>query len=281
MAFEFYDATGRTLSITPGPPSGAAGGALAGSYPNPSLGSLVVTDANVALANKDGSAGVAGMRTLGAGALQAAAGNHTHTVDGSAATPSLRTLGTGALQSASGADVATLFAQPKVLYDVECYFQALGSFSVARYAFRKNTALVLPVEGGLGNGVLNSTGILDLPLFNIDTTSMAIAGKTMQARMVCDFNTNSVFGATQYSVFLYRIATYGGAANELTYTRDISANIGSVLASPAANSSFRDVAGAWSTNFTSGLHYIAVSTDVGMAANAIVRCRAQLQIRYV
>jgi hypothetical protein len=39
---------------------------------------LTVTDADVAAANKDGVAGTASMRTLGTGAQQAAAGNHTH-----------------------------------------------------------------------------------------------------------------------------------------------------------------------------------------------------------
>ena len=37
-----------------------------------------ITDTDVAAANKDGSAGTASMRTLGTGASQAAAGNHTH-----------------------------------------------------------------------------------------------------------------------------------------------------------------------------------------------------------
>lgn len=39
---------------------------------------LGITDAHVAAANKDGAAGTPSMRTLGAGASQAAAGNHTH-----------------------------------------------------------------------------------------------------------------------------------------------------------------------------------------------------------
>jgi hypothetical protein len=40
---------------------------------------LGITDAKVAVANKDGTAATPSMRTLGNGALQAAAGNHTHT----------------------------------------------------------------------------------------------------------------------------------------------------------------------------------------------------------
>ena len=74
---------------------------------------LTITDAEVAAANKDGVAGTASMRTLGTGAQQAAAGNHTHTVvssinfviDGGGSTISTGTKGyviadfTGTLQS--------------------------------------------------------------------------------------------------------------------------------------------------------------------------------------
>jgi len=41
-----------------------------------------LTDAQFATANKDGAAGLASLRTLGAGALQAAAGTHVHSLSG-------------------------------------------------------------------------------------------------------------------------------------------------------------------------------------------------------
>jgi hypothetical protein len=60
---------------------------------------------NDARVTADQAAGTASIRTIGTGALQAAAGNHTHsglTADQAAGTASVRTLGTGALQAAAG-----------------------------------------------------------------------------------------------------------------------------------------------------------------------------------
>lgn len=61
-----------------------------------------LTDADIASANKDGAAGTASLRTLGTGATQAAAGNHTH-AGSTGALPS------GALIPYAGASAPTGF----------------------------------------------------------------------------------------------------------------------------------------------------------------------------
>jgi hypothetical protein len=55
-----------------------AGGYVNGKVSSAQIQDATITDTDVAAANKDGAVGTASMRTIGTGALQAAAGNHGH-----------------------------------------------------------------------------------------------------------------------------------------------------------------------------------------------------------
>lgn len=70
--------TGVKWAAASGSGDPTMGGDLSGLASAATIVAGAVTDTKVAAGNKDGAAGTASMRTLGTGASQAAAGNHTH-----------------------------------------------------------------------------------------------------------------------------------------------------------------------------------------------------------
>jgi hypothetical protein len=104
-----------SAAFVPGAQSGGGGSSADASTTVKGLSKLSVAPAvstnpiavgtNDSRLTADQAAGTASPRTLGTGATQAAAGNHTHsalTADQAAGTASVRTLGTGATQAAAG-----------------------------------------------------------------------------------------------------------------------------------------------------------------------------------
>lgn len=176
-------------------PSGTATGDLAGSYPAPTIALLAVTaakmanatitDTQVAAANKDGTTGVASMRTIGTGAQQAMAGSTrldtiaaptasvslntqkiTGLLDGTAATDAVNkqqldgaiqgldakqsvqaaTTGTITLSGTQTVDGVALIAGNRCLVKDQSPGGTNGIYDVASGAWTRSTDLDLPAE---------------------------------------------------------------------------------------------------------------------------------------
>ena len=211
-------------------PTGAAGGDLAGTYPNPTIALLAVTDAKVAVANKDGLAAVASMRTLGTGATQACAGNDARLSDSRAPT------------GTAGGDLNGSYPNPTVDAlqgnAVSAAAPAVGnalvwngaawtptSGSGAAFSPRLgNVAVVDAVNGNDATGVVNGTAFLTVPAaltaigaLGAPGTVWVLPGTYTLAAGITIPTTCSIRGmSTQTTTIRWAASVPGGTATLLT-----------------------------------------------------------------
>jgi Repeat of unknown function (DUF5907) len=179
-------------------------GDLAGTAVSPQIAAGVIVDADVAAANKDGTAVTPSLRTLGSGAQQAAAGNDARfsdaraptgtaggdlsgtyptpqiaagaivdadvaaaNKDGLAAVPSLRTLGTGAQQAASGTDTRFTDARAPTAHHVN---HEPGGSDAMTVDAAPGTGSLRTIAFGSNSAMAGNTRLDQIPVPTADVT---------------------------------------------------------------------------------------------------------------
>lgn len=223
-----------------GPPTGAAAGDLAGSYPSPTV---------------KASVGLTGVPT----APTAAVDTNTTQI----------------------ATMAAVLAALNVDYATYKYLIRRGA------GFAAATASTILMTGDALNA-LTVNGALPLAAgsaFYIQPADFAAGTRTTKLRIRADCIVNATAPAVDFTVGLYPVATWGGAAG----SNPTIATIGAVIAGSTVAYSAPAAAGPVTPPLTSGdftapaagWYVLAVAVSGSQAANSQVYLHAELQVRQV